>query len=141
MRYLEGDAVWESRAAGEWSADLMETARGYTTTPEMPLDQITGVGKDGDSKPGLILINYRCSFSAFDSQIPLDFCKKIEFYATKCNHSIERDGFKFAMLLIPNVIIPGRFFPSFSAIFNRSMQKLPLFSCILLRNEGKTDQT
>ena len=26
--------------------------------------------------------------------------------------------------------------PSFSAIFNRKMQKLPLFSCILLRNEG-----
>ena len=34
----------------------------------------------------------------------------------------------------------GPFFPSFSAIFNRKMQKLPLFSCILLRNEGKTDQ-
>ena len=34
----------------------------------------------------------------------------------------------------------GRFFPLFSAIFNRKMQKLPLFSCILLRNEGKTDQ-
>jgi len=29
------------------------------------------------------------------------------------------------------------FFPSFSAIFNRKMQKLPLFSCILLRNDGK----
>ena len=29
------------------------------------------------------------------------------------------------------------FFPSFSAIFNRKMQKLPLFSCILMRNEGK----
>ena len=28
-------------------------------------------------------------------------------------------------------------FPSFSAIFNRRMQKMPLFSCILLRNEGK----
>ena len=27
--------------------------------------------------------------------------------------------------------------PSFSAIFNRKMQKLPLFSCILIRNEGK----
>ena len=31
----------------------------------------------------------------------------------------------------------GRFFPSFSAIFNRKMQKLPLFSWILIRNEGK----
>ena len=31
-------------------------------------------------------------------------------------------------------------FPSFSAIFNRKMQKLPLFSCILIRNDGKTDQ-
>jgi hypothetical protein len=29
-------------------------------------------------------------------------------------------------------------FPSFSAIFNRKMQKMPLFSCILIRNEGKT---
>ena len=28
------------------------------------------------------------------------------------------------------------FSPSFSAIFNRKTQKLPLFSCILLRNEG-----
>ena len=27
--------------------------------------------------------------------------------------------------------------PSFSAIFNRKMQKSPPFSCILLRNEGK----
>lgn len=59
VRYLEGDSVWDSRDAGEWSADLMETARGYTTTPDMPLDQVTGVGKDGDSKPGLILITYR----------------------------------------------------------------------------------
>jgi len=31
-------------------------------------------------------------------------------------------------------------FSSFSAIFNRKMQKLPLFSCILMRNEGKTGQ-
>ena len=31
-------------------------------------------------------------------------------------------------------------FPSFSAIFNRKMQELPLLSCILLRNEGKTGQ-
>jgi len=31
-------------------------------------------------------------------------------------------------------------FPSFSAIFNRKMQKLPLFSCILLRNEGINGQ-
>ena len=30
--------------------------------------------------------------------------------------------------------------PSFSAIFNRKMQKLPLFSCIVLRNEGETDR-
>jgi hypothetical protein len=29
-------------------------------------------------------------------------------------------------------------FPSFSAIFNRKMQKLPLFSWSLIRNEGKT---
>ena len=29
-------------------------------------------------------------------------------------------------------------FPSFSAIFNRKMQKLSLVSCILIRNEGKT---
>ena len=28
-------------------------------------------------------------------------------------------------------------FPSFSAIFNRKTQKLPLFSCILARKEGK----
>jgi hypothetical protein len=28
-------------------------------------------------------------------------------------------------------------FPSFSAIFDRKMQKLPLFSCILIRNEGE----
>ena len=27
--------------------------------------------------------------------------------------------------------------PSFSTIFNRKMQKLPLFSCMLIRNEGK----
>jgi hypothetical protein len=32
-------------------------------------------------------------------------------------------------------------FPSFSAIFNRNMQKFPLFPCILIRNEGKTVQT
>jgi len=32
-------------------------------------------------------------------------------------------------------------FPSFSAIFNRKMQKLPLFSCILMRNEGKNGQS
>ena len=31
-------------------------------------------------------------------------------------------------------------FSSFSAIFNRKMQKLPLFSCILIRNEGKNGQ-
>ena len=30
--------------------------------------------------------------------------------------------------------------PLFPAIFNRKMRKLPLFSCILLRNEGKTAQ-
>ena len=35
---------------------------------------------------------------------------------------------------------PGPFCPSFSAIFNRKMQKLPLFSCILIRNEGKNGQ-
>ena len=29
-----------------------------------------------------------------------------------------------------------RFPPSFSAIFKRKMQKLPLFVCILIRNEG-----
>jgi hypothetical protein len=28
-------------------------------------------------------------------------------------------------------------FSSFSAIFSRKMQKLPLFACILIRNEGK----
>ena len=33
---------------------------------------------------------------------------------------------------------PGRFPPSFAAIVDREMQKLPLFSCILLRNEGKS---
>ena len=38
-------------------------------------EQVSEVGKDGDSKPGLILIEYR-------------------------------DGFKFAMLLIPDVIVP-----------------------------------
>jgi hypothetical protein len=32
-------------------------------------------------------------------------------------------------------------FSSLFAIFNRKMQKLPLFSCILIRNEGKTDLT
>jgi hypothetical protein len=31
-------------------------------------------------------------------------------------------------------------FPSFSAFFNRKMQKLPLFSCISIRNEGKNGQ-
>ena len=31
-------------------------------------------------------------------------------------------------------------FPSFSAIFNRKMQKLPTFSCILIRNGGKIDR-
>ena len=31
----------------------------------------------------------------------------------------------------------GRFFPSFSAIYNRKMQTLSLFSCILPRNEGQ----
>ena len=34
----------------------------------------------------------------------------------------------------------GPFFHSFSAIFNRKMQELPLFSCILIRNEGKNGQ-
>ena len=38
--------------------------------------EFDGAGKDGDSKPGLILIKYR-------------------------------DGLKFSMLLIPNVIVPG----------------------------------
>ena len=45
------------------------------TTRPIPLEQVSEVGKDGDSKPGLILIEYR-------------------------------DGFKFAMLLIPDVIVP-----------------------------------
>ena len=31
----------------------------------------------------------------------------------------------------------GRFPPSFSASFNGKVQKLPLFSCISIRNEGK----
>ena len=31
VRYLEGDAVWEARDRGEWSADLMETARSFTS--------------------------------------------------------------------------------------------------------------
>ena len=30
-----------------------------------------------------------------------------------------------------------RFLPLFSVIFNSKMQKLPLFPCILIRNEGK----
>ena len=31
-------------------------------------------------------------------------------------------------------------YPSLFAISNRKMQNLPLFSCILIRNEGKSDQ-
>ena len=31
VRYLEGDAVWEARDRGEWSADLMEIARSFTS--------------------------------------------------------------------------------------------------------------
>lgn len=56
VRYLEGDAVWKSRDKGEWASELMEMARSYTTTRPIPLDEVAGVGKDGDSKPGLILI-------------------------------------------------------------------------------------
>ena len=37
--------------------------------------------------------------------------------------------------------VAGPFFRSFSAIFNRKMQKLPPFSCILIRNEGNNGQS
>ena len=51
------------------------------------------------------------------------------------------NGFTFAVIADPQKLVNGRsVFPSFSAIFNRKMQKLPLFSCISLRNEGKNGQ-
>jgi hypothetical protein len=59
VRYLEGDAVWAARAADEFSAVLMEAARDFTRT--RPGDLAAGdaaVGKDGDSKPGLVLLRY-----------------------------------------------------------------------------------
>ena len=42
-----------------------------------------------------------------------------------------------AIRTLPRDVLVG--FPSFSAIFNRNCMKLPLFPCILIRNEGKTD--
>ena len=36
--------VWASRDKGEWSAELMETARSFTTTRPIPLEDVTGVG-------------------------------------------------------------------------------------------------
>ena len=60
----------------------------------------------------------------------------------RCSFCFEAIMHFFRGLTIP--VIPedhelsGRFFPSLSAIFKRKMQKLRLFSCILLRNEGKT---
>ena len=41
-----------------------------------------------------------------------------------------------AILLVIPLLDLRSVFPSFSAIFNRTMQKLPLFSCTLPRNEG-----
>ena len=59
VRYLEGDAVWAARAAGEFSTTLMEAARGYTRTQPGDLAASEpAVGRDGDSKPGLVLLQY-----------------------------------------------------------------------------------
>lgn len=59
VRYLEGAAVWAAKKRGEFSASLMEVAAANThTRKDVALEEISEVGKDGDSKPGLVLLKY-----------------------------------------------------------------------------------
>ena len=70
----------------------------------------------------------------FDSEIKGK--KVVKFISKNAYIMVAMKGYSFCKAAKKSFML-GRFFPSFSAISKREMQKLPLFSWILMRNEGK----